>query len=628
MRRRRNSAGDKEWRTAGEIGEGKVHDALFAAVSSIEQEQSDIFERFVKLSYLYSQNSRGPMVALKGSAVDALVTENVIASNVDTVHAAIASTEVRARFMTDDGDWATQRRARHLELYGNGLAKKIQAPVRGRRAFKDCALKGTGLVKTWVDEFKRIRCERLLVDNVVVDEADCREGDLPVKLHYREIVAADELKARYPGHDAEIDRAVGSSTSEGARYWADYRPLGRRDVVVIEGWHLPIGVRGRAGYQPGRHVIAIEGFDLLDEPYHKAHYPIDWIYWSEPDTGWYGIGLAQRIAGHQRRINKYNFQEDCLIDHWAHPTQWVRLQDANISVKTVNAFGRIGVYKTDVPKTVVPPSVPPEMLNRHADLRESASHESGVSRMAAHAAKPAGLESGVALREYRDQTTQRFAQQEKRYEAFQLRIIERLIECAKELGESAPEIVRKSRFGKKALKWADVDMGEVAIQIVASSDLAKTPSGRLQLAIEWAQAGVISQDEARRLMRHPDTERSMSLYTAAIEHIDRVLDDGLDGHVIVPDPYMNLTMAVWRGTAQLQIADDDGAPEDVLDVLRQFIDTAAHLHAMASAPAPAQMPGAMVDPMAPELGPPNPGMAGDMGPGMVGAGVSPANLLQ
>ncbi len=642
MSRRRRARGvdDRDWRNAGEISDGEAHKALFTCVSGIEQDQSDIFERFVKLAYLYAPNARAPMYGPKTSAIDAQVTDNFIASNVDTVYSAIAATEVRGRFMTDDGDWATQRRARHLEHYVNGLAKKMGAPRKGRRAFKDCALKGTGPVKVWVDEFKRIRCERLLVDNVVVDEADCREGELPVKMHYREIVSADEAKARFPdeskdNHDRSeaIDRAIGKSDGEGARYWADYRPLGRKDVVVIEGWHLPIGVKGKPGYKAGRHTIAVEGFDLVDEEWHKPHFPIIWIYWSEPDSGWYGIGLAERIAGHQRAANKLNWQEDTIIDRWAYPIRWVRLADANIAVKTVSRLGGVGIYKTEKPITETPPSVPPEIVRRHADLRESSSHESGVSRMAAHAAKPAGLESGAALREYRDQTTQRFAQQEKRFETFQLLILERLIECAKELGDSAPVICKKGRYGAKYLKWADVDMGDVQVQIAASSDLAKTPSGRVQLALEWAQAGVISQDEARRLMRHPDTERSMSLYTAALEHIDRELDRALDGEVIVPDPHMNLAMCVWRGQAQLQIADDDGAPEEILEILRQFVDTAAYMSKPKPQPAmgPPTMPMGVDPSMDPAMAAAAPSMAPgpmDAGPGMTGAGVAPADFLQ
>lgn len=554
---------------------GSVSSTLFQHVADVESRQSKTFEKFVKLAFLYSQNGSSPQYGARSPGHDSGVVENYIASNVDTVHAQIATTSVRARFMTDGADWSTQRRAKHQEYYVNGLGKKLKAQDKGRRAFKDSALKGVGLVKIWNDRFNQINVKRLMVDNVVVDETDSREGQLPASMHYREIVSAEEAKSRYPGHDEAIDRAVGSGPAGHSRFWADYRPLGPTDVVLIEAWHLPLGVKGKKGYRPGRHVVSVEGQDLLDEKYEKPHYPIVAIHWSDPDSGWYGIGLAERIASIQNAANRLNAQKDRLLDRYANPITYVRQQDAKLAVSQLNRAGAISVYKSEMPHTVIPPSISPEVFNRHSELRQLASFESGVSQMAAHSAKPAGIDSGVALREYRDQTTQRFAQQEARYEAFILTIYERILECAKELGDAAPEVVRRSRFGAKKIRWADVDMGDVAVQIAASSDLSKTPSGRLQLALEWAQAGVISKDEARRLSEHPDTERSMSLYTAALEHIDRVLEDGLDGHVIMPDPYMNLAMCVWRGEAQLQIADDDGAPDEILDILRQFTDMAA-----------------------------------------------------
>lgn len=635
MRRREPSWQDAE--------KGSVYKKVLEHVQAVEQAQIDTFTRFLRLSYLYDPNNgRVPISDERTQSVDAKVTENFIATNVDTVHSVISTTEIRARFMTDDGDWSTQRRARHLEWYTEGLAKDLDLDTKCSQAFKDCALKGTGVLKIWVDEFDRIRCERLLVDNVVVDETECRDGRKPRQMHYREVLSEDEALARFPGEQAgdAIRAAVGRGDLKTDRYWADFRPIDRDELVILESWYLPIGVKGRKGYKPGRHTICIDGFDLLDEKWTDDDFPIFPIRWADKDSGWYGIGLAERIAGHQRANNKLNLQQDKCIDQFAFPFTWARIQEANIAVKTIPRYGPMGLYKTEAPKTVIPPAVSPDLTNRRGDLRSSAQQEAGLSEMLTHGTKPGGLDSGASVREYHDKTTQRFAQQEKRNENYRLLARERSLGCAKKLGSKAPSYVRKGRFGNKRFEWADVDLGEVRRQIQASSDLAKTPSGRLQLALEWAQAGVISQDEARRLMRHPDTERAMSLYTAAIEHIEKVLEDGLDGHPITPEPYMNLKMAVWRGQMQLQIAADDGAPENVLENLRQFVDVASWMIAQAEAPA-APAPGViaadpMADPMAMEsagLPPMDPMAMPPAGPApeaaaMVGAGVSPLALVQ
>ena len=625
--------GDRAWYRADK---GEVHGRVLEYVGEIERVQSDIYDRFLKLAVLYDPHCRSGGGWFRTQ--DGQVTENVIASNCDAIAGTIAATEVRARFMTDDGDWSTQRTARHLEWYAEGLSKQLGIDDACRRAFHDGALKGTGVVKVFTDGFDEIRCERVMVDDIIVDEGECRGGK-PRQMHQRVFAGRESLKAEFPEFEIEIERSQ-SGPSGGAttwRYWADYRPIERDELVCIESWYLPIGKPDTERYKPGRHTIVIDGCDLVDEEWHKPHFPFAIFKWTERPDGWYGIGGAERIAGHQRALNKINWQTDRQLDQLAVPTTYVRLADANLAVKTTNRLGTIASYKAEIPKTVIPPAVSGETYKRHDDIKSSSFEEFGQSRMAASAMKPAGIDSGVALREYKDQTTQRFASQEKGHEQLKLDAVWLAIDCAKDLGSKAPTIVRRSKHGPKKIPWSKVDMGEVRVQIAAASTLARTPAGRIQLALEWAQAGVISQDEARRLMRHPDTERSMSLHTAALEDIERCIEEMLDGEIQVPEPYQNLKLGVWRVQQAYLKARDDGAPEDLLENLRQWLTQAAWMVSQAEAPPPqvgAEMAaGTMAEAMPPMdpmqaaqvAGPP---MGGDMGATMTGAGVMPANLLQ
>jgi hypothetical protein len=93
--------------------------------------------------------------------------------------------------------------------------------------------------------------------------------------------------------------------------------------------------------------------------------------------------------------------------------------------------------------------------------------------------------------------------------------------------------------------------------------------------MEFAQAGIISTDQARRLLGHPDLEAELSLYTAALEAIEHSLDQIADGNAIMPEPYDNHEMAVWRSQREYLKWRDDGAPEGILESLRQYIVTAA-----------------------------------------------------
>lgn len=558
---------------------GKVAGALFTYVRTVDRGLFDRFNKFLRLARLYDST------ALPGDPVRGReygrVHENALASAIDTISATIATTEIRAVFDTDDAEWSVQRRARLLELYVEQLGKLFKVPQKCRHAFKaGGAVKGTALCKVWADSFKRLRVEPAMVDDIVVDELETRNGD-PQQLHYRTTIDRDELKASYPKFKQQIEQAQGG-VGKWVK-WAGWRPMRRNDVVVIESWRLPIGVKGMTGYVAGRHVIAIDGCDLLDEVYEDDFFPFAVMRWSRPTEGWYGIGVAERVATIQLGLNRRNLQNDRKLDQGAFPTTWVQQQDAALAMATTsamqNTLGTVAVYNgSQHPITVQPPTVAPEELRDAERLSGKVFEVSGVSRMTAQAIKPAGLETGAAIREYHDKVTMRFAEQEADFESFALDVVWLMLHVCKKLGADAPKVTRKTRFGSRTIAWSDVDMTEVRYWIGAASTLNRSRAGREQLVAEWAQAGIISTDSARRLIKHPDLEREMSLFTAAIENVENCLEEIADGGTVVPEPFMNLKLLVWR--AQQQYLDwttgrRGRAPEAVLENLRTLIVQAA-----------------------------------------------------
>jgi len=591
-------ATDREKRLWYNLPKNEAHAAILAYVQGVSSRQSRLYEKFLRLDGMYDPNSvRTELYGRPGTDTLGLVTENVVASNVDTVTAAIAATDVRARFMTDDGDWSTQRTARHLEWYAEALSKQLDMDTLCQRAFKSAAIKGTGLIHVYADGGNNVRAEQVPVDECIVDESESHSAR-PRQMHRVHLVDRDELKMMYPGHDEDIDGAQYGGRGL-MRLWNINSRSDNNEVVVIHSWRLPVGKR------PGREVVSLDGTTLLDRKYEKTFFPFARFVWSEPDQGWYGIGGAERIAGHQRALNRRNWQIDRLLQQNAVPTTYVRRADANLRAQVTNELGTIAVVNGEIPVTVHQPVVNKETYSSRDQLKASAFQEFGVSMLAAQSTKPAGLDSGVALREYRDSTTQRFAMQEKGYEKLKLDAIWLAIDVCKDLGAKAPQMMRRTKFGARKLPWSKVDMGDVRVQIAAASTMSRTPAGRMQTVLEWAQAGVISQDEARRLMRHPDLERSMSIYTAALEAVEHAIEEIEDGAVLMPEPFDNLQMIVWRGQMEyLKISTED-APEEVLEALRQYVVQAAWMIAQQDAPAANENAGAAA-PAQPEM-PPLPG---------------------
>lgn len=598
----------------------KVHGPVFAFVNRVEIEQSDVYDRLLSLQSLYDKHSPdGNLFDDPRTAQQLLndMAENVIARNVDTTYAAVATAEIRARFLTDGADWSTQRRAAKLEFYAEGLAKQLDMHRKCRLAFKEAAKVGGGLVKVYANRWDDISVEHIALEDIVVPDADNRSGAPPLQLHHvQRNYDKARLRAEYPDAADAIDSTLPGSLPMSAVRGSDATASGRpgSKIAVIESWILPIGKKPKgdakksskgARYVPGRHTVTIANATLLDEPYDKPYYPMAVISWSERKGSYYPISGAERIAGIQRSLNKRNWTIEKMLQQNAFINTYVRPSDFGVASKTTE-FGNIIPIKGDWPQHQTPPAVHPELLKSREDLKQSAAYEFGQSDFSLQSRIPAGLETGAAVREARESITQRFAPQEADFERLVLDAVWLAIDACKELGKNAPTII-ETRW-QKPIRWRDVDMGQVRIQIEAASTLPRSAAGREQTILEWAQAGVISTDSFRRLIGHPDLESELSMYTAALDVIDLQIETILDGGYAVPEPYDNLKMIEWRGTGRYDSARIAGAPEEVLEALRDYISQAAYLSAMQAENDNAAQPGAqpgMVPPGLGEMGPPS-----------------------
>lgn len=581
------SPGDMIWYDAPQ---GDAHAQVFTNVRAIEQEQGEIFDRLALLESLYDPHS--PLGEAKGSISD--VVDNVVAANVDTTYASVATAEVRPRFLTDGASWKMQRRAKRLEYYAEGLGEQLSMFKKCRLAFKEAEKKGGGLVKVHRTRWDEPAVDHVRLEDIYVPDEDSRTGAPPMQLHHvQRSYDRDQLKAEYPDAADDIDNIYGSRSSTSLNSYSSGSLFARRKITVIESIRLPIGKRPKndakpaskkkgdkdtkpsaARYVPGRRTVTIEHKTLHDEPYHKPHYPYAMMTWSERQGSFYPISGSERIAGHQNALNRRTWQINRILDQNAMVTVFVRPADAGLSVKTTK-IGNTVAIKGDMPQAPILPAVHPEVMQSQKDLRQNSFDAFGQSASLARGEIPAGLETGAAVREFRTTSTQHWSPQEMDFEEFVLVAYVLLVDVCKDLGDAAPRVL-KSRW-KKPIDWADVDMGDVKIQIEAASTLPRSPAGREQTIFEWAQAGVISTESFRRMINSPDLDSELSMYSSALEVIDMQLEQILDGGISTPEPQDNLAMAQWRGTGAFNNARTADAPEDVLEELRNYINYAAHI---------------------------------------------------
>ncbi len=558
--------------------EEACHEAVFCHVTNLEKKQSHVHDNAIKFAKLYANTDPiGLDWTLQSRRISrsdspGQSTLNGIQSAVDTATALIAKSRPRATFTTDGAEWSMQRRAKKLEKFVEGVFDRNKVYVQAVKMFRDAAVYGSGFLKAY--DADEVVVEWVPFTEIVVDEIEARAG-VPRQMHQRRWIDAEELIADFPEHEEAIWKAVESQS--------DYEELyGKKEggrLVVVESWILP------CGEEPGCHAYCIEGATLLREDWTLPRFPFIQYKWGDPNFGFYGQSLVFQLAPQQLHLNFLTKQVREIIKRFAVPTWMIPAGSRVLPGRLTNEIGAQIMYAGQRHPTVYAPNaVPPELFGEIEQTFRRMFEIAGISQMSSQSKKPLGLESGAALREFADIETQRFAIQTQDFEQAFIDLAELVILVAKEVysrGQDHSVQYRDRRFAQ-TVKWSDVDMERDAfiIGIQASSILSRTPAGRKQDVIDLAQAGLISPSEARRLINHPDLERAASLANSALEHAEWVIEHLLDGKWKAPDPLMDLNLASQRVQASYLVAMRDGAPEEVLELLRRWIERAKGLQKM------------------------------------------------
>lgn len=555
--------------------EDRAHEAIFEYVKALEESQKSIHEQNLRHARLYSNTDLaglGWTLSNRDHSTKPLgrVTENVIQSVIDTATSMIAKNRPKATFLTDGADFSTQRKAKQLDKFIGGQFQKTDIYKKAPGLFRDAAIFGTGALRIFDDD-SEIGLERALIDDVLVDELECR-ACLPQQLHHRKFVHREMVKALYPEYRDVIDMV-----NVRGNVWTSYRRVPSEKIPVIESWHLPSG--RKAG--DGRYAVSVEGKTLVWEKYEKSYFPYIFYRWSEPLIGFYGQGLAEQLAGIQLRINKINRFIEAAQDLIAVPRIFVDIASRTLKAQITNEIGAVIPYRGKPPTFLTPTAVGAEIYQYKERLKASAFEFAGISQLSAQAKKPGGLESAVALREYNDIETQRFAIQAQAYEEVFLETARQMVALGKEIYGRKNEFISvfQGRNFIEKIDWSEVDLDEdcYRMDIEASSIMSRTPAGRLQSVIEMSQSGLIDMDEGRRLLDHPDLGRTMSIANAAIDDIEATIEELSAGKFNPPEPFQPLAMGMERvQMAYLRIR-REGAPEEIKEGFRRWIEMAKHL---------------------------------------------------
>lgn len=512
-------------------------------------------------------------------------TMNVVQSCVDTLVSRLAQAKPRPTFLTDGGEYKERNLAKQLNHFIAGELYQTKAAQLAELVLRDAAILGSGCIKVYEDDNERVALDRVMLTELFVDTNDAFYGN-PRSMYQLKLVDRSMLLEMFPEYKSEVqkaEQAYPDNSGESQKTISD-------QVMVVEAWHLPSSKKA----SDGRHVIACSAGILLDEEYKDESFPFVFIHFSPRLVGLWGQGLAEQLTGTQLEINKILVTVSQSISLVGVPRIFVEDGSKVVHAHLNNSIGSIITYRGTKPEYSVAPSIHPEMYAQLQRLIEYAYQQSGISALAATSQKPAGLNSGEAIRNYDDLQSDRFATLAKKYDELFVDLSYKIIYKAKEIAERTGkyQTVYPNKNGAKEIDLPKAELLEnpFVIQCFDTSSLPKQPSGRLEKVVEMMQSGLIDPNEGRRLLDFPDLEQVDKLATAAEERIYKILDDIIDSSKYEPpDPYTDIALGIKIVTQYYNLYAQCNLEESKLELLRQWH---GQLLALQQASMPPPMPGA------------------------------------
>ena len=429
-----------------------VHEKVFETLKAWEMKQARRTEDNLRNLRLYGNSEVLGLRVGEYQKIRSLnkLSLNIIQSGVDTATARIAKTKPKSMFLTQDGDFSLHRKAKNLEQFVSGCFYQNDMYNLGRKIFKDAGVFGDGIVHFYQDGPK-LKTERVFPEEFAIDEDEAIYGE-PRQIHRIKYVTKPVLMALYPKSKQDI---MNSNSGEQSFMYDDFTA----DMVkVVESWRLP----NKSGGKDGRHTITVSKGTLFDEPYFEDWFPFEKFGWCERLLGYWSQGISEQLTGIQIEINKLLKTIQLVMHLGSVPKLLIEANSKIVKAHLNNQVGGIIEWAGTRPEFVTLMKVSPDLFIQLDSLYRRGFELIGLSEMSTASRKPAGLNSGVALREFHDIETERFSIVAQNWEDFYMRCGKKMVKMSRKIAKEFPEykttVIDKDKM--KVIKWADVDLEE------------------------------------------------------------------------------------------------------------------------------------------------------------------------
>lgn len=549
--------------------------SCFTEADRINNDTLDRQQQMLESSAMY-----GDMAAWPGlSGVDRVlpmsrrISHNVIATATDALVAEVTQTRPRPMAVTVGGDFTAHVRARKLTNYWDAKFDQLNVYDIGRQAVRDSIVCGLGIIRPYRvrpgSKHDEVKCERIWPGSFLIDDRGAVDVH-PRSCFIRRAIDRSYLEGLYPDKADEIQNARRPDERYGMLY------TGREDLVeVLEGWHL----RSGPDATDGRHVICISTTVLHREDYDMEDFPLAFCRAVSPMRGFWGESIVRRAATAQFELNKLLRRVQESMHLHAVPRVFVNRGSGIVKPHFTNDLGILIEYDGAPPLFMTPNSMSADVYAHIDRLENWIYKEMGISQLSASSMKPAGLNSGRALRVYNDTQSRRFINLERSYEKMHCTLAQQMVELERQISEENPEheVVYESRGIKEVIPFTKIDLSSsvMMVRIFPTSALPTTPAAKLQALEEMVTSGMIDNETFLRMADVPDLDAVRDTVVAPQELLEKRFDEMLEtGEYTMPEPYMDLTRGLKMCSLYIQKAEVKGAPEDRLELLRQWLGDA------------------------------------------------------
>ena len=491
---------------------------------------------------------------------------NAIQSNVDTLISKMSKIKPRAKYLTNLGTFKAQKAAKKMGYFTDGVFSENDLYSLSRQILRDTLVLGDGIVHVY-HENNRACYERVLPYELLVDELECVGGS-PTHMYRIKLADRFQLMAMYPEKAEQI-----RNSSQFFTVNVHQASQISNQIEVLEAFHLA----STEGSNDGKHMIAVPDCVLYKEEWKAKRFPFARLSWTKPFSGYWSQSLAEQLKPTQLELNKLL----AVLQRSYHLAGSFKILVQNGSQIPVESFsnniGTVIKYTGTKPEYITAPIVPPEFYKQIDTLIQRSYQISGISSLSAQSQKPAGLNSGAALREFTDIESSRFQAFSQDVEQFFVDIAKITMDVVREVAEKNDGHYPVNRPNHKSLNKLDfkeIDLGEenYTIAVFPASSLPNEPAGRLAAIDDLVQRGLIDPVEQRELLSMPDIEASNQLSTAQDEYLKEIFEKMLEDETYTaPEPYDNLQLARKLCLQYYALGKSLNEEEGKLELLRQFI---------------------------------------------------------